>query len=122
MTVLHAPAVALPNPLIGHPMTTGTRSRPMTGGPFIASPGPVPISGQPHLARHGRFTDDFLLRRRRRDHHHAIDIMTLVRGHRATKQSQATAQAADRSRIAPDALVHLEQQDNAPLAGAPSAG
>src|SRR5882757_7422081 len=79
MPGFHAPAIALPDPLMRDPVPSGVWRRPKPGHPFVAVANPAPISIQPHVAGRGRDADDFFSRLRGGHHHHAASVVPLVR-------------------------------------------
>jgi hypothetical protein len=103
-----SPAIALADPGMRHPMTSGPPLHPMTGDPFVPAADPAPITAHPDISRRGRDADDFDARRRRRNHDNPTRIVTLVGHHHASWQYDSTDEAHGYNRPSPGALIHKD--------------
>lgn len=81
------PTIALPDPMVRHPVFTRRGRRPVTRNPFVSVAQPAPVAGNPHHARGGGNSDALIMGRRRRHQHHSIGIMSLIRDDDASRQA-----------------------------------
>jgi hypothetical protein len=83
----HVPSIALADPLMSDPMTSGMGRRPVALDPFMPTADPIPISADPYISRRRCYADDLDTGRRRRHHHYSVGIiMTLIRYDHAPRQ------------------------------------
>src|SRR5271154_2633190 len=106
MTRLHAPAVALPYPLMSDPMIALPAGSPMTRHPLIAAADPVPIAAEPYEPGCGRDADDFFACQWRSHHHDATGIVALIRNNHASLQRRAEDETEKVGRGQATALIH----------------
>jgi len=108
VTGFHAPAIALPHPLMGNPMVTGTWRSPVTRDPFMSIANPVPVAAQPHISGSRCNADEFHPRCRGGDHHHAIGIMPLIGNDHAPRERRRKHQSGCQAGDQPLPLIHNE--------------